>query len=71
MAGTTISTKDLFAKAEELREERVATLEAQKANREILRNLDISGMLTEEESALLEEYYPVRTRERSDTEEVV
>jgi hypothetical protein len=60
-----IKVNDLFAKGDELAEERAGTLEAQAANREILRNLDRSGMLSEEESARLEEMYPVRTRERA------
>lgn len=69
MAGAAIKVSDLFTKAEELIEERQATLEAQAANREILRNLDKSGMLSEEESARLEEIYPVRTRERGTSAE--
>jgi len=63
-----IDTKELFVLAETLREERQETLDKQKANREVLRNLDISGMLTEDESERLEELYPIRTRERNDDE---
>jgi len=63
-----IDTKELFEKAEQLRHERADTLAAQRANREVLRNLDISGMLSDDESALLEDYYPVRTREGSSDE---
>lgn len=66
--GTAISVEDLFNRAEELANERAATLEAQAANREVLRNLDKSGMLSEDESARLEEYYPVRTRTRGENE---
>lgn len=69
MAGTAIKVSDLLAKAEELALERQETLAAQAANREILRNLDVSGMLSEEESAALEEYYPLRTRIRETEEE--
>lgn len=69
MAGTAIKVSDLFQKAEELANERAATLEAQAANREILRNLNLSGMLSEEEAALLEEYYPTRTRVRGESDE--
>lgn len=61
-----IDTKELFEQAEGLRAERTATLEKQRANREILRNLDIAGLLSDDESALLEEYYPIRTRERAE-----
>lgn len=57
-----IDTKELFETAEELAQERQATLEKQKANREVLRHLDVMGMLSDEESAALEEYYPLRTR---------
>lgn len=60
-----INVSDLFDKANELIEEREGTLTAQRANREVLRNLDLSGMLTKEQSAELEEIYPVRTRERN------
>lgn len=60
-----INVSDLFDKAHELIEERENTLTAQRANREVLRNLDLSGMLTKEQSAELEEIYPVRTRDRS------
>lgn len=65
----TINTKQLFDQADELREEKVGVMEKQAANREILRNLDASGLLSEDESARLEEVYPFRTRERSGTEE--
>lgn len=60
-----IDTKELFDKAEELREAKVEIMDEQRANREILRNLDDSSMLSEAESAKLEEIYPVRTRDRS------
>jgi hypothetical protein len=61
----TINTKQLFDQADELREEKVAVMEKQAANREILRNLDASGLLSEDESARLDEVYPFRTRERA------
>lgn len=70
MAGTAIKVSDLLAKAQELADERQETLAAQAANREILRNLDVSGMLSEEESAALEDFYPLRTRVRAEDEEV-
>lgn len=57
-----ISTKQLFDEADSLAAERLSTLEKQKANREVLRHLDTMGMLSEDESARLEEYYPIRTR---------
>lgn len=60
---------DLFVKAHALIDEREATLTAQRANREVLRNLDLSGMLTAEQSKELEEIYPVRTRERAEAED--
>lgn len=63
-ADGTISIDDLFEVAYSLRDEREATLEKQAANREILRNLDVSGMLPKERSEELAEIYPVRTRER-------
>lgn len=71
MAKETISVDDLFKKAYELIEEREGTLEAQRANREVLRNLDASGMLSPERSEELESIYPVRTRERKDEAEPV
>lgn len=64
-----ISTKQLFDQADELREQKVEVMEKQAANREILRHLDASGLLTEDESARLEEVYPFRTRERTATGE--
>jgi hypothetical protein len=57
-----IDTKDLFDRARELREAKVEVMNEQRANREVLRNLDDSSMLSEAESAELEEIYPVRTR---------
>lgn len=69
MAGTAIKVSDLMNKAQELKDEREATLKSQAANREILRNLNLSGMLSEEEAELLEYYYPTRTRERGEGEE--
>lgn len=62
---STINTKTLFDQADELREEKVSVMEKQGANREILRNLAATGLLTEDEEARLEEIYPYRTRERS------
>lgn len=64
--GNTISIDDLFTKGEELAEERANTLEAQAANRDTLRNLDKMGLLSEQESARLEEMYPIRTRTRAE-----
>ena len=64
-----ISTKALFDEADSLAAERLGTLEKQKANREILRHLDTMGMLSEEESARLEEYYPIRTRSTGESAE--
>ncbi len=69
MPGTAIKVSDLLTKAEELRVERETTLLAQKANREILRNLNLSGMLSDEEAESLEYYYPTRTRERGEVED--
>jgi hypothetical protein len=57
-----IDTKDLFDRARELREAKVQVMDEQRANRDVLRNLDDSSMLSEAESAELEEIYPVRTR---------
>lgn len=65
----TISVDDLFEVAYALREEREGTLEKMRANREVLRNLNISGMLSKERAEELEEIYPVRTRERGTAEE--
>jgi len=62
----TISVDDLFEVAYALREEREATLVKQEANRNILRNLDTSGMLSKERSEELAEIYPVRTRSRGE-----
>lgn len=69
MAGTAIKVSDLMNKAQELKDEREGTLAAQAANREILRNLNLSGMLSEEEAEQLEYYYPTRTRVRGEDEE--
>lgn len=69
MADAAIKVSDLFDKADELAAEREETLEAQAANREILRNLDKSGMLSKAESDKLAEIYPVRTRERKSADE--
>lgn len=65
----TINTKQLFDQADQLREEKVAVMEKQAANREILRNLAATELLTEDELTRLEEIYPYRTRERSGTDE--
>lgn len=64
-----IDTKDLFDRARELREAKVEIMKEQRANREVLRNLDDSSMLSESESAELEDIYPVRTRGASDVED--
>jgi hypothetical protein len=64
-----IDTKDLFDRARELREAKVAIMDEQRANREVLRNLDDSSMLSEAESAELEEIYPVRTRVKGENGE--
>lgn len=61
----TINTKVLFDQADELREQKVQVMEKQAANREILRNLAATELLTEAELSRLEEIYPYRTRERS------
>lgn len=58
----TIDTSDLFKIAEDLAEERAATLAKQKANRDMLRNLADMGVLKKDELSLLEEFYPTRTR---------
>lgn len=63
-----IDTKDLFDRARELRDTKVEVMAEQRANREVLRNLDDSSMLSEAESAELEEIYPVRVR-KSDSDE--
>ena len=60
-----IDTKDLFDRAQELRQAKIGIMDEQRANREVLRNLDDSSMLSEAESAELEELYPVRTRNRA------
>ena len=65
----TISVDDLFEVAYSLREEREQTLEKQAANRDILRNLNTSGMLSKERSDELEEIYPLRTRNRGEAAE--
>jgi len=64
-----INTKQLFDQADQLREEKVAVMEKQAANREILRNLAATELLTEDELTRLEEIYPYRTRERSAAED--
>jgi L-2-hydroxyglutarate oxidase LhgO len=61
----TINTKQLFDQADELREQKVEVMNKQAANREILRNLAATELLTEDELTRLEEIYPYRTRERS------
>lgn len=66
-----LDISELFEKAHALIAEREATLTAQRANREVLRNLDLSGMLTKEQSSELEEIYPVRTRERGEASDEV
>lgn len=63
-----IDTQELFQIAEDLAEERQQTLEKQKANREVLRNLQTMGVLSDKEEALLDDYYPIRTRERGGEE---
>lgn len=64
-----IDTKDLFDRARELREQKIQVMEEQRANREVLRNLDDSSMLTDDESAELEDIYPVRTRNRGGSDD--
>jgi hypothetical protein len=64
-----IDTKDLFDRARELRQAKVEIMNEQRANRDVLRNLDDSSMLSEGESAELEEIYPVRTRGKGEDEE--
>jgi hypothetical protein len=64
-----IDTKDLFDRARELREAKVVIMDEQRANREVLRNLDDSSMLSEAESAELEQIYPVRTRSAGESAE--
>ena len=68
MAGT-VKIKDLFDVAYALREEREETLKKQAANRDVLRNFDVMGLLDEDESAELAELYPIRTRERGENAE--
>lgn len=65
----TIDTDQLFQTAQELAEQRSAVLEQQKAVREVLRNLDDGGMLSEQEASLLEEIFPTRTRNRVESSE--
>ncbi len=65
----TIDTDDLFAIAQDLANERQATLEKQKANRQMLRNLQGMGVLKKAEEKLLEEFYPTRTRNSEDEDE--
>ena len=64
-----IDTKDLFDRARELRDAKVEVMNEQRANREVLRNLDDSSMLSEAESQELEEIYPVRTRTTGESTE--
>lgn len=64
-----IDTKDLFDRARELRQAKVEVMDEQRANREVLRNLDDSSMLSESESEELEEIYPVRTRNKGEGED--
>lgn len=66
-----IDTKDLFDRGRELRQAKVEVMDEQRANREVLRNLDDSSMLSETESAELEELYPVRTRGKGENGEDV
>jgi hypothetical protein len=61
-----IDTKDLFNRARELREAKEEIMAEQIANREVLRNLRDSGMLTDDEIQSLEDIYPTRTRNRGD-----
>lgn len=59
-----IDTKELFDRARELAEQKREVMDEQLAVRETLRNLDQAGMLDEAESKLLNEVFPVRTREK-------
>lgn len=61
-----IDTKDLFNRARELREAKEEVMAEQIANREVLRNLRDSGMLTDDEINTLEDIYPTRTRNRGE-----
>lgn len=61
-----IDTKDLFNRARELREAKEEIMAEQIANREVLRNLRDSGMLTDDEVQSLEDIYPTRTRNRGE-----
>jgi len=65
----TINTKVLFDQADELREQKVSVMSKQAANREILRNLAATELLTEAELSKLEEIYPYRTREARSEDE--
>lgn len=64
--GKAIQTDDLFKRADELADEKAEVYAAITANRELLRNLDDSGMLTDAESEKLEEVYPRITRSKSE-----
>lgn len=63
--GSSISVDDLFENAERLNEEKREVLDAILATRDTLRNLDKSGMLSDDESARLAEMFPERTRNRN------
>ena len=62
--GSSISVSDLFARAEELTEEKREVLDAILGVRDALRNLDRAGLLSDEESDKLAEVFPERSRNR-------
>jgi regulator of replication initiation timing len=64
-----IDTKELFDRAEKLKEERAENYRQATAVRETLRNLRDSSMLTEAEESKLEEIFPTRTRSSSEDAE--
>lgn len=55
-------TQVLIDKGHELQEEYAAILSQRAANRRSLKDLDLQGLLSEEEAVAMEELYPPRER---------
>ena len=61
--------EDLFNRAYALREAKAVVLEMRVAVRESLRNLNVAGVLTDEQAAELSELVPPRERKSGDDED--
>lgn len=69
MAPAKSMIETLLDKGEELREEYSENLRQRDANRKVLRDLEIQGMLTESESDRLLELYPPREKKTDDADD--